>query len=282
MKERDTLLVLQGMAVDRRDIEAIAKITQAKSIQDFAPNVFKLRNAEFHPELGARCKAAQLDFAFVPVDLKLSYFKLVALDMDSTLINIESLDEVADYAGLKQEVAAITERSMNGEIDFGESLRRRVALLKGLDVSALERVYEERLELNPGAARLIGGLQKQGINTMLVSGGFTFFTERLKRRLGLNFAYANELEVIGGKLTGAIVGPLLDPYGKAHKLSEVTAMLDIEGAGQIIALGDGANDRPMFDAAGTGIAYRGKTVLRSHARYCLDYVGLDGVLNLFA
>ncbi len=279
---RDTLLVLQGLAVDRQDIQAIAKITRAQSIQDFAPNVFKLRNAEPHPELAARCRAARLDFAFVPVELKLSYFKLVAMDMDSTLINIESLDEVADYAGLKQKVSAITERSMNGEIDFSESLRYRVALLKGLDASALERVYEERLKLNPGAEKLIAALQKHDIYTLLVSGGFTFFTERLKRRLGLNFACANELEIIDGKLTGAILGQLLDPNGKADKLREVGAMLDIDGAGQIVAIGDGANDCPMFDAAGTAIAYHGKPVVRSHARYCIDHVGLDGVLNLFA
>ncbi len=281
-EHRDTLLVLQGLAVDRPDIHAIAELTRAGSIQNCAANVFKLRNAQPHPKLEARCRAARLDFAFVPAELKLSYFKLVAMDMDSTLINIESLDEVADYAGLKQEISAITQRSMSGEIDFSESLRYRVALLKGLDANALERVYEERLALNPGAENFIAALQKHDIKIMLVSGGFTFFTERLKQRLGLNFAYANELELLNGKLTGALLGPMLDPKAKAEKLREVRAMLGIGGGKQIIAIGDGANDRPMFDAADVGIAYHAKAVLRSHATYCIDHVGLDGVLNLFA
>ena len=278
----DTLLVLQGLAVDSRDIQGIAELTRAQSIQDFAPNVFKLGNAQPHPDLDARCRAAQLDFAFVPTNLKLSDFKLVAMDMDSTLINIESLDEVADYLGRRDEIAAITERSMNGEIDFSESLRYRVALLKGLDASALERVYAERLELNPGAEKFIATLHKHNIKTMLVSGGFTFFTERLQRRLGLNFVYGNELEIIDGKLTGAILGPLLDPGAKAEKLRLVSDGLGITRYGQVIAIGDGANDRAMFAVAGTAIAYHGKEVLRSHATYCIDHVGLDGVLNLFA
>jgi phosphoserine phosphatase len=281
-EHRETLLVLQGSAVDRGDVEVIAKLARATAMINTEPNVFRLHSARAFPELAERCRVARLDYAFVPAELKLSHFKLVAMDMDSTLINIESLDEVADYLGLKKEIAAITERSMNGEIDFSESLRYRVALLKGLDASALERVYDERLELNPGAEKLIAALHKHDVKTMLVSGGFTFFTERLKRQLGLNFAYGNELEIIDGKLTGTIIGPLLDPAGKAEKLREVAAMLGIDVAGRIIAIGDGANDRAMFDAAGTGIAYHGKAVLRPHAKYCIDHVGLDGILNLFA
>jgi phosphoserine phosphatase len=280
-EHRETLLVLQGSAVDRSDIESIAKLARATAIINTAPNVFKLRGAKPFPELAERCRVARLDYAFVPAELKLSYFKLVAMDMDSTLINIESLDEIADYLGLKKEIAAITERSMNGEIDFSESLRYRVALLRGLDAGALERVYDERLELNPGAEKFIATLHKRDIKTMLVSGGFTFFTERLKRRLGLNFAYGNELEIIDGTLTGAMIGPLLDPDRKAEKLLDVVAMLSIDVA-RTIAIGDGANDRAMFDSAGTGIAYHGKAVLRPHATYCIDHVGLDGILNLFA
>ncbi len=159
-EHRETLLVLQGLAVDRSDVEVIAKFAQATDIVNTAPNVFKLRGAKPFPELAERCRVARLDYAFVPAELKLSYFKLVAMDMDSTLINIESLDEVADYLGLKKEIAAITERSMNGEIDFSESLRYRVALLKGLDAGALERVYDERLELNPGAEKFIAALHR--------------------------------------------------------------------------------------------------------------------------
>lgn len=282
VENRDTWLVLQGNEVNRDDIREIAELTRAKSIRRVTPNVFKLRGSKPHPQLESRCRDACLDHAFVPGDIKLAYFKLVAMDMDSTLINIESLDEIADFLGLKNQIAAITERSMNGEIDFNESLRYRVALLKGLDASALDRVYDERLKLNPGAETFIATLHRHGIKTMLVSGGFTFFTERLKRRLGLNFAYGNELEIVDGKLTGAMRGPLLDPQGKAEKLRATSQALGISVAGQVIAIGDGANDRAMFDAAGTGIAYHAKAVLRSHARYCIDHVGLDGILNLFS
>ena len=278
----DTYLVLQGAAVTREDIEAVANLTAAKRIDCPMSNVFKLLNAQPHAELPSLCNNLKLDFGFVPAALKLSYFKLVAMDVDSTLINIESLDEVADYGGLKQEIAAITEQSMNGAVDFTQSLVQRVSLLKGLDASALERVYEERVELNPGAEKFITALQAHGIKTMLVSGGFTFFTERLKQRLGLDFAFANELEIVRGKLTGKMIGAVLDPAAKAAKVRETIKSLGIVQSGRVIAIGDGANDRLMFDAAGTGIGYRPKAVLRPHARYCLDFVGLDGVANLFS
>ena len=278
----DTYLVLQGNAVAQSDVEGVAKLTSAKRIDSSAPNVFKLLNAKPHADLQVLCKDLSLDFAFVPTSLKLSYFKLVAMDMDSTLINIESLDEVADYVGLKQEIATITEQSMNGTVDFTESLMKRVSLLKGLNAAALQRVYEDRVALNPGAEKLIATLKAQGIKTMLVSGGFTFFTERLKRRLGLDFAFANELEIVNGKLTGAMIGSILDPAAKAAKIREVSQALGFVQANRVIAIGDGANDRQMFDAVGTAIGYRPKVVLRPHARYCLDFVGLDGVANLFS
>ncbi len=278
----DAVLVLQGTAVERGDVEVVARLTGAKRIACPAPNVYKLSNAQPHEKLQSMCNEFKLDFAFVPATLDLAYFKLVAMDMDSTLVNIETLDEVGDYAGLKQEIASLTEQSMNGVVDFAESLRQRVALLKGLDASALERVYAERLELNPGAAKFIATLKAHGIKTMLVSGGFTFFTERLKQRLDLDFAFANELEIVEGKLTGAMLGPLLDPAAKAEKVSAVSSLLGIVQPGRVIAIGDGANDRAMFDAAGTAIGYRPKAVLRPHARYIIDYVGLDGVANLFA
>ena len=280
--QSDVYLVLQGGNVAQNDIETIAKLTGAKRIDFPAPQVFKLLNAAPHAELQGICQTLKLDFAFVPAALKLSYFRLVAMDMDSTLINIETLDEVADFCGLKQQIAEITERSMNGAVDFTESLLHRVSLLKGLDARALEQVYDERVQLNPGAEQMIAKLKALGIKTMLVSGGFTFFTERLKNRLGLDFAFANALEVVDGKLTGSIIGPVLDPAGKAAKVREVSKLLGIVQPGRVIAIGDGANDRAMFDSAGTGIGYRPKPILRSHARYCLDFAGLDGVANLFS
>lgn len=275
-------LVLQGLALARGDVEAVAQMTHAQRIESRIANVFKLQNAKPHADLASMCGQLRVDFGFVPESLQLANLKLVAMDMDSTLINIESLDEVADYAGLKKEIAAITEQSMNGKVDFSESLRHRVALLKGLNADALERVYEERVALNSGAEQLIAALKTHGIKTMLVSGGFSFFTDRLKQRLGLDFAFANELEIVGGKLTGAMIGPILDPAQKAAKIRAVSAQLEIKNPDQIIAIGDGANDRLMFGAVGVSIGYRPKNILRPHARYCLDYVGLDGVANLFS
>ncbi len=147
---------------------------------------------------------------------------------------------------------------------------------------ALQRVYEDRVELNPGAEKLIATLKVHGIKTMLVSGGFTFFTERLKQRLGLDFAFANELEIVDGKFTGAMIGAVLDPAAKAAKIREVSEVLGIVDPVRVIAIGDGANDRAMFDAVGMAIGYRAKAILRPHASYCLDFVGLDGVANLFS
>ncbi|MEO6024715.1 MAG: phosphoserine phosphatase SerB [Burkholderiales bacterium] len=275
-------LVLQGLNVARDDIDAIAKLTQAQEILWTKPNVCKLLNALPHAELEQRCQSLELDYAFIPADLKLSDVKLVAMDMDSTLINIESLDEIADYVGLKQEVAAITQRSMQGEVDFSESLLQRVALLKGLDANALERVYLDRVQLNPGAEQLIAGLQKQGIKTLLVSGGFIYFTERLKQRLNLDYAFANDLEVVAGKLTGKLLGPILDANAKARHVGDVCRNHGIELPKCALAIGDGANDRAMFNAVGIGIAYHAKAVLQQQATYQIDHVGLDGILNLFA
>lgn len=275
-------LILQGLTLTRRDIEPIVQLTAAQRVETLTPNVFKLLDAQPHADLAALCSKLKIDFGFVPKLLKLANFKLVAMDMDSTLINIESLDEVAAYAGFKQEIAAMTEQSMNGAVDFGESLRHRVALLKGLDATALSRVYDELVELNLGAEMMIAALKTHGIKSMLVSGGFSFFTERLKQRLGLDYAFANELEIIDGKLTGNMLGPILGPAQKAEKIRWVSAQIGVDTPEQMMAIGDGANDRLMFDAVGVSIGYRPKNILRSHARYCLDYVGLDGVVHLFS
>ena len=278
----DRHLILQGLNVARDDIDAIAKLTQAQEILWSQPKLCKLLNASPHAELEQRCQSLRLDYAFVPIDSKLSDIKLVAMDMDSTLINIESLDEIADYVGLKHEVAAITQRSMQGEVDFAESLRQRVALLKGLDASALERVYQERLQLNLGAEQLIASLKKQGIKTLLVSGGFTHFTERLKQRLGLDYAFANKLEIVAGKLTGNLQGPMLDADAKARCVLEIGRKHGFQLPTQALAIGDGANDCAMFSVVGIGVAYHAKVVLQQQATYRIDHVGLDGILNLFA
>ena len=218
--------------------------------------------------------------SFVPAQARLADFGLVAMDMDSTLINIECIDELADVAGIKFQVAEITRSAMRGEMDFAASLTRRVALLAGLDASALQRVYEERLRLAPGAERMIEGLKALGIRTSLVSGGFTFFTDRLRARLGLDYAFSNQPEIEQGRLTGRIVGPVLDAGGKAEKLRAVRDKLGL-GSEQVIVIGDGANDLAMMAEAGVSIAYRARPVVQAKATYSFNHVGLDGLLNLF-
>jgi len=216
----------------------------------------------------------------MPEALRLRDMKVFITDMDSTLINIECIDEIADMNGFKDEVATITEAAMLGELDFSESLRARVKLLGGLEASALERVYTARLRLNPGAEALIAGLRAAGIATALVSGGFTFFTERLKQRLGFDHSWANVLEVADGKLTGNVLGEIVDARVKARCLAELCA---IHGASrdQTIAVGDGANDIEMLINARIGIAYRAKPIVREQANCALNFSGLDGILNLF-
>jgi phosphoserine phosphatase len=233
------------------------------------------------PDIDAYCGAHRLDHAFVAPDARLADFGLVAMDMDSTLITIECIDEIADFCGLKADVAAITEASMRGEIkDFNESLTRRVALLKGLDAGALERVYEERLQLSPGAETMLAGARAAGLKTLLVSGGFTFFTEKLKARLGLDFTNANTLEIIDGKLTGKVIGEIVNADVKARTLRETCAKLGIDPQ-RAIAMGDGSNDLKMMAEAGLSVAFRAKPVVREAASVAFDFVGLDGLLRLY-
>ncbi|CAD6537409.1 hypothetical protein LMG27952_03263 [Paraburkholderia hiiakae] len=232
-------------------------------------------------DLEVYCGTHQLDYAFVEAGRALADFGLVAMDMDSTLITIECIDEIADFCGLKAEVAAITEASMRGEIkDFNESLTRRVALLKGLDASALERVYEERLQLSPGAEQMLAGAKAAGLKTLLVSGGFTFFTERLKARLGLDYTRANTLEIVEGKLTGRVTGEIVNADVKARTLTETCAQIGIEPR-RAIAMGDGSNDLKMMGVAGLSVAFRAKPVVREAASVAFNFVGLDGLLRLF-
>jgi phosphoserine phosphatase len=216
--------------------------------------------------------------------LRLADFRLIAFDMDSTLINIECIDEIADAVGKKAEVAAITEATMRGEIkDFKESLTRRVALLRGVPVTALQQVYDERLRLNPGAAELVAACKTSGLKVLLVSGGFTFFANRVKAQLGIDFARSNLLEEDGGQLTGRVVtqswGDICDGAEKRRTLLEVASLMGIARA-QTIAVGDGANDLPMMGEAGLSVAYHAKPKVREQAMVSIEQGGLDRLLEL--
>lgn len=274
-------LVVQGPKIEARALKEITALTGAQGLKRLGSNAVRLIDARQHPELASYCDAHELDYAFVPEDGSLANYRLFVTDMDSTLINIECIDEIADMQGLKTEVAAITEAAMRGELDFRESLTRRVALLEGLPEGALERVFRERLQLNPGARALLAGLKQAGIVTVLVSGGFTYFTERLQKQLGFDYAVANELEIRSGRLTGKVKGDVIDGDAKRHTLQLVRKHHGFAPA-TVIAAGDGANDLPMLNAAGVGIAYHAKPVVREHATYALNHSGLDGILNLFA
>ena len=216
--------------------------------------------------------------------LKLSDFKLIAFDMDSTLINIECVDEIADAVGRKAEVAAITEAAMRGEItDFKDSLRRRVALLKGVSVESMDAVYRERLRLNPGAAELVRACKDAGLKILLVSGGFTFFADRICELLAIDFARANVLEIANGQLTGKLVdqpwGDICDGEEKRRMLLQTCGRLGINPL-QAIAMGDGANDLLMMGAAGLSVAYHAKPKVREQAMVAINEGGLDRLLEL--
>ncbi len=222
---------------------------------------------------------------FVP-PLPLTHYRLVAFDMDSTLINIECVDEIAAVAGRRDEVAAITEATMRGEItNFKDSLRRRVALLRGVPESALATVYAERLRLNPGVEAFVAACQAAGLKTLLVSGGFSYFSERIRHRLGLDFARANVLEIAHGHLTGALVerpwGDICDGNEKRRVVMEVCELMGID-PDRAIAVGDGANDLPMMSVAGLSICFHGKPAVREQAMISIEAGGMDRALELLA
>lgn len=277
-------LILQSPSLIPQNLEKIAAMVSADGIQTLkSPTVVRLLNADADQKQAVHqaCQEMRMDYAFLPEIHLLRECKLLAMDMDSTLITIECIDEIADAVGKKAEVAAITEATMRGEIkDFSESLRQRVALLEGIPESALQAVYDERLRLNMGAERLIQVARQHGLHTLLVSGGFTFFTQRLQERLHLDSAAANELEVKNGVLTGKVLGDIVDGQAKARHVRELAHSLGAE-AKHIIAIGDGANDLPMMEAAHYSVAWRAKPVVQQQARYALNYSALDAVLNWF-
>ncbi len=276
-------LILQGLDGDSARLERIAALAAPTSITRLGPNAVRCEQIAYSPALRptieVAAQAAQLDATYMMGQRELREFKLVAMDMDSTLITIECIDEIADMQGLKPQVAAITEAAMRGELDFAASLKQRVALLEGLDASALQRVYDERLKLSPGAETMLAAVQKAGLKTLLVSGGFTFFTARLKERLGLDYTHANELEIVDGKLTGRVLGGIVDAEEKQRTVERVCAQMGITPS-QAIVMGDGANDLKMMGIAGLSVAFRAKPVVRSQADVALNFVGLDGLLNV--
>ena len=220
----------------------------------------------------------KIDINELPTNFNPSEIKLLISDMDSTLIGIECIDEIADMMGIKPKISAITEAAMRGELDFEASLKQRVSLLKGLDTSALETVYKERLFLNPGAEQWVEGLKTQGIKFALVSGGFTYFTNRLQQQLKLDFSRANLLSEKNGKLTGEVSGKIIDAQAKADFLQELCTDLDIKPS-QVIAIGDGANDLLMMKKAGLSIAFQAKPAVQKQANASLNVSPLSAVLD---
>ena len=272
-------LVLQGSELNATDAQNIANQFDGQLESKTRYSSITLHQSLSDEQLQILRDTYTFDINVLQQNFDVSAIKLLVTDMDSTLINIECVDEIADFINVKPQVAEITEAAMRGELDFESSLRQRVALLKGLDVSALEQVYDQRLRLNPGAELMLNHLQQRGIKTALVSGGFTFFTERLKQRLGLNYTMANVLGEHNGRLTGEVVGDICGAQAKADFLLEHCKKLDISPS-QVVSMGDGANDLLMMKEAGLSIAYHAKPKVQAQAMTTINYCGLEGVLGL--
>lgn len=274
-------LVIQGSGISFAHLAHIHQLcaTSVQFIQIGQHSYYLANQTAKNPAVIEFCAAQHIDCAYVEDSHLIKNYGLCVMDMDSTLISIECIDEIADMVGIKPQIAAITERAMQGELDFAQSLRERVALLKGLAETDLMRVLNERLKLNPGAKEWIQYCKQHNIKTLLVSGGFTFFAERIKAMLGLDFAVSNTLEIVDGKLTGKVLGDIVDAQRKADELIKLRDQLGLKTS-QTIAIGDGANDLKMMDAAGIGIAYHAKPVVQAQATYAVNHLGLDGVIHL--
>ena len=274
-------LVVQGRAITVAHLTHIHRLiggnAQFIQIGEYA-YYLPVHSSDFD-DVSRFCAEQKIDCALVPDKQRLASFGLCVMDMDSTLISIECIDEIADMMGIKPKIAKITEAAMRGELDFSESLKQRVSLLNGLDESALQRVIEERLTLNPGVREWIAACKENNIKTMVVSGGFTFFAYHVKEMLGLDYAVSNVLEIVDGKLTGNVVGDIVDAQRKADELVKIRDQLGLQVT-QTIAIGDGANDLKMMGVAEIGIAYHAKPVVQEQATYALNHVGLDGAIHL--
>ena len=273
----DKVLVLQG------NEEALRVVSNclANKPENQGGRIRMPVGGDFSPtaEMRGNMRRMETDFAVLP-DMDFGELGLIVSDMDSTLITIECIDEIAACTGLKERVAEITERAMRGELDFEQSLRSRVALLAGLDERVLADVYENVLRLSPGAEFLLDECKVHGVKFMLVSGGFTFFTERLQQRLGFEYQHANVLEIENGKLTGRLKGRIIDAQAKADLLREYCDRLGLQPH-QVLAMGDGANDIPMLKEAGIGVAYRAKPKAQAVADACINFGGLERVRGWF-
>jgi phosphoserine phosphatase len=273
-------LVVQGSALTNDALSEIVALTGASHVITLGPRAWRLAHAGEQPQVQSWCAQRGLDWAWVPDDRRLAALRLVAMDMDSTLVTIESIDEMGELLGIRERIAGVTAQAMRGEIDYAESLRRRVALLAGLEEAALEKICEERMHLSPGAETLVRRCRESGIRTLLVSGGFDFFTAHLQQRLGIDTVLSNALEIERGRLTGRVRGAIVDGQAKAARLRAEMQRLGARRE-QVLAIGDGANDIPMLREAGVSVAYRAKAAVREHATHALDHAGLDGVLNLY-
>jgi phosphoserine phosphatase len=276
-----SILVVQSAEATAADAAAIADLCGSAPPQQVGEHAWRLPEPQRRERVAAWCDTRRLDHAWIPEARRFADLKLLAMDMDSTLITIECIDELGGYLNLKKQISDITEQAMRGEIDYPASLRQRVALLAGLDEDVLQDVYDEKLRLSPGADRLIGQCKRHGIKLLLVSGGFSFFTERLKERLGLDETLSNVLEIDNGKLSGRVLGTVVDADAKAAKFRQMAQRLGAARE-QTVAIGDGANDLKMMAEAGTSIAYRAKPAVRAKATCALNHSGLDGALHLFA
>lgn len=276
------IIVQKQPALDTETINAISAQLQQAPVEHPAPGLARWRAEPQSPAVfDDWAERFAVDAANVPNGLRLADFRLLAIDMDSTLVTMETLDEIADMAGLKAEVAAITEAAMRGEIkDFSESLTRRMALLKGVGEDLIERVYQERLHLSPGAEILLAAAKAAGLKTMLVSGGFTHFTERLKERLGFDYAFANQFDIANQRLTGRVLGPIVDGAFKARAVQQCCQDIGCPPS-QAIAIGDGANDLGMMAVAGLSVGYHAKPVVREKATWSVRKGGLDVVVGWF-